>query len=151
MIETQCQQLVVDAVVNAGGRALKFNNRFLVGVVDLLIKMPLYPAFVLEAKKHDFAANTINRDGVFTFDLGVTEKQKKFLREWHGAGMAAGVISFIQQKGANVNSLRAACYHYEDLCDVNWTATVQDHALLGDTKTREASIIALLDNFARGA
>ncbi len=150
MIETECQKLVVDAVTAHGGRALKFNNQFLVGVVDLLIKLPTYPAFVLEAKKNDFAASTINRDGAFTFNLDVTTKQKQFLNDWYGAGMRTGVISFIQQKGSNVNSLRVACYSKVDLRRRGWVAMIQDHVPLGDKSRRNETLVAMLTSFAGG-
>lgn len=148
MIETECQQLVVDAVVSIGGNAIKMNNRFIIGVPDLLIKLPgNLQAFMLEAKKHDFAAS-IRDDHVF--DLEVTKLQRDNLRDWQRAGMPTGVVSFIQYKRQDVRSLRMAIYRYGDLPRLDWRGTVGDHLSLGGKDERYASAMAQLLGFING-
>lgn len=157
MIETECQQLIVSAVKYSGGNALKLNNRFLVGVVDLLVKLPTgnkprpgfldgyesRPAFWLEAKLVHLAPKTLETN--HNWKLDVTKKQKQYLRDWEAAGMEAGVVSFIQVKGQNVNSLRMALYWLEDCVVNDWRACVTDHYPLGKSDVRAANIMEILE------
>lgn len=162
MNELECQGLIVDAVCEAGGRALKLNNRFLVGVVDLLVKLPQVQPFWLEAKFMRLAQKTV--DGTnHVWDLGVTAKQKEFLRQWGkttagefsnrpGAGMLTGVVSFLEVRGktSGIKGLRMALFTFHD-CDINeWRACVTDHEWIGDHGDRMLNIADRLEDFARG-
>lgn len=92
MDELTLQQLIIDAVNDKGrGRAHKMNNRFLVGVSDLLVKLPRWPAGFLEVKQRLYPS-TDER-----FLLDVTHPQQRFLREFHDAGMPCGIASFLQE------------------------------------------------------
>jgi hypothetical protein len=149
MIETEAQQLVVDAVKADGGQALKLNNRFLVGVVDLLLKLPGHQPMWLEAKLHKFSAKTIE-NGYVIKDIGCTRPQKKWLSDWRYAGMLTGVVSFIQQSDSNVSSLRMAVYSEEEMLRSNWSVEVDDHDPLGGKDERFERIRAQLKDFANG-
>jgi len=147
MIETECQKLVTDAVEEARGEGLKLNNRFLVGVVDLLVKLPDCPPMWLEAKLAKFSDKI---KPTHRWDVGCTAKQKEFLRDWHRAGMLTGVVSFVQTTGGNMRSLRMALYSYSDMTtnDLGWWAMVKDHKALGDKADRNKNIVDMLREFA---
>src|ERR1700679_2322586 len=119
MIETECQSLVVAAVKEVGGQALKLNNRFLVGVVDLFLKLPDTQPMWLEAKLHKFSASTIAR-GYHIADIGCTHKQKQWLRDWGYAGMLTGVVSFVMEQGGNVSTLRMVVYSDGEMLTRDW-------------------------------
>lgn len=146
MIETECQQLIVEAVVDGGGRSLKFNNRFMVGVCDLLIKMPLHQPMMLEAKLVHLAPSTVSH----VWKSGCTEIQKRFLRDWNDAGMLTGVVSFIQRKGQDVRSLEMAVIPYQQMVNNAWSVYQIDHLPLGDKSERFDNIRSMLRNFANG-
>lgn len=154
MNELDCQKLVVDAVKEAGGQALKLQNRFLVGVVDLLVKLPDCHPMWLEAKKIDLSAKTVNH----AWDVGCTKKQKDFLSDWHYAGMWTGVASFVQTSGVRepIRSVRMAVYEYELLSKgaysrppsegppLDWHVRQEQHLLLGDKSDRLGTIRNIL-------
>lgn len=146
MIETECQQLIVDAVVAGGGRALKFNNRFMIGVCDLLIKLPLHRPMMLEAKLLHLSPKTTNHN----WDVGCTKLQRDFLRDWHDAGMLTGVASFIQNKGEDVRSLQMNLVAYEELVGHKWVVYQTDHEPLGEKAQRFENIRNMLGAFANG-
>jgi len=146
MLETAMQQLIIDAVKDVGGAGIKLNNRFLVGVVDLLIKLPNCRPMWLEAKQIALSDRTKNH----VWELDVTTPQRKFLKEWHGAGMLTGVVSFIQTKGARepIKTLRMALYTYEVMEHTSWQVMQRSHVPLGDKDGRLGKIRAMLGLFA---
>lgn len=95
MKETDLQSLTIKAVRLHGGAAHKLSNRFLVGVSDLLVKLPLLPAALLEVKYDERA----KFDPAAPITPGVTPLQHKFLKDYHAAGMACGVLSFLKADG----------------------------------------------------
>lgn len=92
MKETFVQRRVIEAVQSQGGAAHKLSNRFMAGVPDLLVKLPRYPAALLEVKidKHPVKSTTVT--------LGVTKLQETFLEKYEKAGMATGVMAFLQHR-----------------------------------------------------
>ena len=146
MIETEMQKLLIDAAKSVGGQGLKLNNRFLVGVVDLLIKIPDRQPFWLEAKKIDLSQLTVDTTNhIWTLD--VTQRQKAHLRDWTAAGMLCGVASFVQIKGQGVKGLQLCLYTYAD-CVVNeWRACVLDHEPLGDHRSRTERLVLAMQEF----
>lgn len=141
------QQLVVQAVREGGGQALKFNNRFMIGVCDLLLKLPGYEPMMLECKKIDLTRRTIEAGHVW--DLGCTKKQKDFLRDWHEAGMLTGVVSFIQEPGRGVASLRMAVLYYAAI-RATWKTMASGHVPLGEKSERLTNMREQLMRFANG-
>lgn len=93
MKETDYQKFVLDIVREAAGAGHKLSNRFLVGVSDLLIKLPGREAALIEVKLAKFHPAT---KPDHEFDLGVTVLQREFLKKYHEAGMRAGVLSFVE-------------------------------------------------------
>ena len=90
MQELDLQNRVVKAVrASQGGAAHKLSHRFLVGVPDLLIKVPKYPVMIVEVKKNE---RPKVQDHV-TLDL--TVNQERFLAQWATAGVMCGVMSFL--------------------------------------------------------
>lgn len=151
MNELQCQQLIVDAVKEANGVAMKVSHRFLVGVVDLLVKLPQVQPFWLEAKFMRLAQKTVD-DINHVWGLDVTTKQKEFLRQWRGAGMLTGVVSFLEVRGkmSGIKGLRMGLYTLED-CEINQYKTcVVDHEWIGDHGDRMLNIADRLEDFANG-
>lgn len=92
MNELKFQGHIVDeANDDLKGHAFKCNNRFLVGVADLSIKIPKFPHVYWEAKK-------LNRlRGIQKIDL--TPHQRKFLKDYRKAGGVSGWIVFAPLKG----------------------------------------------------
>lgn len=124
MNELGMQALIVDAVNGAGGFARKLSNRFLVGVVDLLVKLPDYPAGVLEVKQRDLPKNT-----ELAWKLDVTGPQVRFLRDAHAAGMPAGVASFMHRRGSGPleRRLHLGVWTYGAMVVDGWTARYGAH------------------------
>lgn len=159
MLEVDCQSLIVTAVEAHGGKALKFSNRFFTGVADLLIQLPGYPAFILEAKLINLSKKTIETGHIW--DVGCTVPQQRFLREWSEAGMKTGVVSFIQEHGVGLKTLRMAVYRYDLISrgaysqpttggpPLSWVVQSHQHELLGNKSERNDNIISQLECFAR--
>lgn len=89
MNELGYQHWVIQQVKAAGGHAWKSNNRFLIGVADLMVKLPGYQCCTLEVKKNKLP---VKKNSIV---LDVTPLQSKFLRDCAAAGMPAGVLSFL--------------------------------------------------------
>lgn len=92
MIEVGLQTALIKAFRSGGGAAHKLSNRFLVGVSDLLVKMPGNPAWLLEVKRNK---RPIRQTSIP--DAGVTPIQDKFMRDFRDAGMITGVVSFLYE------------------------------------------------------
>lgn len=125
MLETKLQKFLVDEVRDSGGFAHKMSNRFLIGVPDLLIKLPNSPATFLETKQHTFN----NRDAApAKFWLRVTPLQAKFLRDANAAGVPGLVGSFVQFKGRTINDVLFAAYPIKAFsADNEISAELRDH------------------------
>lgn len=149
MIETDCQKLLVAAAEEVGGRGILFNNRFVIGIPDLLIKLPSYQPMILEAKLHKFSARTLALSYQIA-DIGATKLQKDQLRDWSYAGMLTGVVSFIMETGADVRSLRMALYSHSQMLTSDWSANILDHTQLGEKSERMTKMRELLMGFANG-
>lgn len=91
MSELARQKDVIDVARAEGGAGYKSSNRFLNGVCDLVIKLPLFPVMHLEAK---YALAPVKKS---TVHLDLTALQHDFLREMHNAGGMAGVMSFVER------------------------------------------------------
>lgn len=102
MNELALQKLMCDAVNDAGGYAVKRNNRFMVGIVDLLVKLPQQrsvnfassvkdnpPAGILEVKQRQWPKSDA------PFELDLTHMQMRDLQRAHDAGMPTGIASFL--------------------------------------------------------
>lgn len=143
MNELGLQKMVADVVIASGGAAMKLNNEYIKGPSDLLFKLPDRPAFFLEAKRTHFGLKTMGLRH-FTWQWDVTQLQKNFMRDWDRAGMKCGVLSFVHLTKGNITSLRIATYTYRDCVEHQWTASLADHVDVGDHKTRNSNIMALL-------
>lgn len=124
MIEVDVQTKIVKAVIAGGGAAHKLSNRFLIGVSDLLIKQPSRPALLMEVKLAKFSAS-IRPDHQFKLD--VSHLQKDFLRQYHRAGMAAGVISAVLRG----SRLWLAYFRLDHMDATGYTAMVEQHQIDG--------------------
>lgn len=136
MNETEMQQLIVEAVQEDGGFCRKLSHRFNVGVVDLIVKHPKFPAGLLEAKRHDYLTST----GDTRFKLDVSGPQKRFLRDADKAGIWCGVASFIQQKRVGLKSLRFCVYTLRAMDEYGYIADAADHIELGGPDERNSNI-----------
>ena len=90
MNELDAQRLICKSAVSGGGFAFKMSNRFLVGVPDLLVKIPQYPTMLIEVKLDKSKV----KDPI---DVEVTPTQGGYLRRARAAGMVTGVASFLQR------------------------------------------------------
>lgn len=134
MKEIDAQSLIVQAVCDKGGYAHKLSNRFLIGVADLLVKLPDAPAALIEVKLEDIN----RREG--SFKLKPTVLQRKFLQSYQDAGMRAGMASFIERGKRGVRGLLFACYRLDRLVTDDFNVRIEDHALLIDHGTRYTQI-----------
>lgn len=79
--ELDLQTKIVDAVKDVGGHAFKCSNRFLIGVVDISMKIPGFPHAYNEVK----LVKPWPKKSA-TVSLDTTPKQIKFLKEYRKAG-----------------------------------------------------------------
>lgn len=103
MKELDCQKFVCDIVRSQGGFAMKMSHRHLVGVPDLLVKLPSDPAMVLEAKWSRRSTRDVHL-------LDITPKQASTLRRAARSAMLAGVVSFLsdgRRLGVRIVPIRA--------------------------------------------
>lgn len=142
MIELDMQKYVVDSVNHAGGFAFKMSHRFLVGIPDLLVKLPQPgvlrnspAAGILEVKQRDAPKSDIE------FRLDVTPQQKRYLTMAHKAGMPTGVISFLRQHGKGLKGLRMAVYTLTRVEQLGYLVRAADHTSVA---TEEAVIRQLV-------
>lgn len=93
--ELDLQKLVVDVVnQDLGGFARKLSHRFLIGVPDILVKVPGNPCAVILEVKQQKAPVKLD-----TIHLDVSVAQARFLRDALKGGVPTGVVSFIQKPG----------------------------------------------------
>lgn len=90
MNELDLQKKIVDAYNLNGGFAFKCSNRFLIGVVDISQMSPGAPHCYNECKvvKHPVKSATV--------PLELTDKQRKFLRDYRKAGGVAIYTVFMK-------------------------------------------------------
>ncbi len=79
--EIDLQSKIVDAVRGSDGHAFKCSNRFLIGVPDISMKLKAMPHAYNEVKLVKPWPKVSA-----TVELELTEKQRKFLREYRKAG-----------------------------------------------------------------
>lgn len=89
------QSELVDAAKAEGGHAFKMSNRFLVGVPDLFVKLPIYQSCFIECKREDWP----KMPGT-ALRIALTPKQRAHLRAAQKAGQPAGwVVAFERGRG----------------------------------------------------
>lgn len=93
MSELDCQTLMVKSVRQFKGFAFKLSNRFLKGVPDLYVKLPVQDPWFWEVKLRRTFWKYPNK-GYFKPDL--TPLQHKFLKEHETAGGNSGVATFVR-------------------------------------------------------
>jgi hypothetical protein len=142
MLEIDCQKLVVDVVRARGGGATKLSNRFLVGIADLLIKIPEQEVLLAEAKLARFKRIPLP-DHVFRLD--VTVPQKAFLRAFRAAGARCGVLSFVEISGRGRLGLYLAWLGLDRLdAQVYYQTEMRHHQFIGETGAREEQVWRIL-------
>jgi hypothetical protein len=141
--------MIIDAVIDKGhGHAYKASSRFLVGVADVLVKLPQWPAGFLEVKQRDWPATDAR------FLLDITHAQQIFLRRFNAAGMPTGVASFLQMgSGAgfklwlNISSWETIAYHDNQIEPFSITRTA--YTYLGKHDERADKILGMLHDWHR--
>ena len=147
MKELELQSMIIDAVIDKGkGHAYKASSRFLVGVADVLIKLPQWSAGFLEVKQRDWPATDAR------FLLDVTHAQQIFLRRFNAAGMPCGVASFLQMgTGAgfklwlNISTWETIAYGDDQIEPFSITRTA--YTYLGKHDERAGHILNLLHDW----
>lgn len=139
MNELALQKDVVDLVKNRDGFGLKMSNRFLVGVADLLIKLPNWPAMVIEVKLNKKPL----RPGTVLLNLQVA--QYNFLERTNTANMPCGVLSFM---GASKRDLWVQFQPFSDLVR-NDALKVVFHTENYQRLQKFNDLWPLLDDYAR--
>lgn len=107
MKEVDAQSLVIRSVRAAGGAAHKLSNRFLIGVCDLLVKMPGRPAVLIEVKLQKIGITTSDS---YAFIPDLTKLQEEFLLHYSRAEMATGLLSFVERGGLGRRHLSVAWF-----------------------------------------
>lgn len=87
MMEVEFQRNICNAARAEGGYAHKRSNRFMVGIVDLLIKMPAAPAAIIECKMV-----TIPKQHNTVIHIDMTKLQRADLKEFRRAGGWSGYM-----------------------------------------------------------
>lgn len=85
--EIDLQTDLKKAVIDAGGFAYKQSNRFLVGVLDLFIQLPMRPTVLLEVK---YEKDGPRRDGKVNVNLSPHQ-----IRNMNSINLAGGVAGWI--------------------------------------------------------
>lgn len=84
--ETDIQRQLINSAEETGGYGLKLSNRFIVGVPDLILAMPIPPMYsFIEMKKDDWPKTS----DVVTW--GVTKIQENTLVTMQNAGLRAAM------------------------------------------------------------
>lgn len=137
--ETELQLDTIKAVIAAGGTAHKLSNRFLIGVSDLLVKLPANPAMLIEVKKNPFPVKS------HIVDLEVTPKQLQFLVSYAKVGMRCGVLSFLFTKERGKRVIHAFVFAViPSLGASAFTVSTDSYRLLGRGDEYGPSIVSLL-------
>lgn len=143
MKELDCQKLIVDAVREHGGMAHKMAHRFLVGVADLLVKLPGYPAAIIEVKLEQL--RTGGKTTLITPD--VTVLQDKFIKNYYNAGMTAGVASFIEYDRKGIRRLAMKVFSLDPKHESHYNhrgpVLVYDHTPIGSIE-RFIQVVGLI-------
>lgn len=141
MNELAMQKLVVDAIKDDGGFAMKLSNRFMVGVVDLLVKPKnRTSSAVLEVKQRPLPSDPSRE-----FVLEVTTPQKKFLGAAAEHTFNSGVVSFVYCKGKRNNRLGVFMSSYESIAGVGWKLCARQHIMLGPLAFEKRELLMHLD------
>lgn len=145
--ETDLQSFIVKTVEERGGAAVKLSNRFLVGVPDLLVKLPdrdRSPCLI-EVKLQQIGATT---PPTFAFIPDLTKKQDDFLRRFRNAGMHTFLLSFVERGRGGVRAVSVALFKLDDVVQSCYRrgdkVIVERHVLLG--KDREETLWWILTN-----
>lgn len=139
MKETDLQKLVCDVISDRGGFARKLSNRFLVGVADLLIKLPEFPANVLEVKQTRWGPK------LDKIELAVTKLQQEYLIDARSAGMNSGVISFVQREGRR--HLWMQVFSIDYLIQTGFNVNLHQHEELGNHRVRDDNVLRILREY----
>lgn len=151
MREINCQSLIVSLVKAHGGAAHKLSNRFLIGVCDLLVKLPAEPAALIEAKLERITLIAPTDRSIL---LEVTKLQRAFLLEYYRAGMICGVASFVERgekglRGLSVGLFRLDVLEQRGYSD-GYLVSLLEHVSLSDHPTRDQTLLEQLRKFCRG-
>lgn len=141
MKEIDVQSLILDSVKQSVGAGHKLSNRFMIGVSDLLIKLPLIPAALIEVKLQQIGASTSDSH---EFALDVTVLQQDFLQKYFDAGMWTGVFSFVERGRKGVRGLSMALFELDAIKLRGYRVAVADHIAPAPHPNRESSIAAYL-------
>ena len=143
MNELQAQKLIVDAVLAYGGYATKLSHRFVIGIPDLLVKLPELPAMYLECKIRDEPKR------IESFVLDVTPLQKRHLMDSWDAGMLSGCASFTRVKSRWIGLYVESTSW---LASNEWTVGVKNHEEIKNNLSKEAkydAVCSILEGFGR--
>jgi hypothetical protein len=144
MNELDLQSMIIDAVIRQGhGHAHKMSHRFLIGIVDLAVKLPKWPTGFLEVKQRDRPTT----DARFTCD--VTHPQQTFLRNYDAVGTPCGIESFLQDGYGSglklwLNISTWETMSYGDNTIKPFTLTRSAYTFLGKHDERAGKILDLL-------
>lgn len=146
MKETDLQSMLVDAVEYARGRGHKMSNRFLIGVSDVIVKLPKWPAGFIEVKQRAYPTSDK------PFELDVTTPQANFLRDFDAAGMPCGVASFLQSGVGTGKKIWLSVMTYRTLAYTDdtvapFTISRSAHHDLGRSDERLKNIVTILHHW----
>lgn len=105
-VETDFQHQIIKAAREQGGHGRKWSSQFQVGVIDLVIALPTIGAVFMEVKREKMGSGSMDRA------LGVTEKQRLELFNWHTSGVLA-VVGLVLDGGARHRSLALLPWYTE--------------------------------------
>lgn len=138
MKELDAQGMICKSVRVHGGFARKMSHRFLIGVPDLLVKLPDWDAMFLEAKWRDEPVQDDHR-----FKLKVTAQQFRFLKEAQGAGLGSGIVSVLTfKKPGRGSRLKMGLYSLAAMEATDFTVDARSHTVIHSRIDDPARLIA---------
>lgn len=135
--EVDVQSIIIDAVEANGGKGTKLSNRFLVGVADLLIKLPGVPLAVIEVKLEHLPKRF---NGEHEWKLAVTKPQEEFLLGYHEAGARALVLSVVIGSDRTRKQMAILAMGIDTAIARGYHVRFSDHTPLGGPTDRNLNI-----------
>lgn len=124
MNELQSQKLIVDAIRQGGGFAIKLSHRFLVGVPDLMLQLPKWGTSLWEVKIQDAKSSGIAA-------VKMTPLQYQFLRDYAEAGGRCGLVSILRTPGETyIEVVPFAMLNSDPSAAIKHRAETKKHTLL---------------------
>lgn len=96
--ELRFQRQIIESVIDLGGYGFKMSNQFSVGIADLALQIPTYPALMVEVKLLDALPRTSDEE----IKVALTPRQRQFILAWQAAGGCAGLLVALRDRSKDL-------------------------------------------------